>query len=510
MFRPAEPTRNGGVPAPQRRSVGRVRRLAILVTAAAAVVVAVVAATPGQSPRAAAATPASPIKHVVIVLQENQSFDHLLGPFCRDVAEGAIVRRGLDMTCDGADTGVTTTGGTVPLVSATDYIPTSSHSVAQQAANIDAGKMDGFSADPTCIPLTTCYSAYTPIGGPCSVGTCIPNEVALAKTYAVSDRTFELTTSPSWASHYEFATASLDGFLGDIPSNRAGYPEPVSFGSGWGCDSGLSSAWGPTPVEVPSCIPNASGSLGPNWTGYTGQKAPYVPTIFDRLDAAGLSWKIYGGGGGANGTGLGSNGWGWTICPTFAECLYSSQKANLVPATNLFTDAAAGNLPAFSIVTPTFVNSQHNNAMMSEGDNWIGEVISSLQSSSDWSSTAVLVTWDDCGCFYDHANPLQYNSTWGIREPALIVSPYAKPGYTDSTPTAFAGFVAFAEHTFGLTPLNSADSSAYAYAKSFCFNPKTEGCTKVGVGKVQMIKQKVTPFTKAQKAEIAVSEREGT
>jgi hypothetical protein len=382
--------------------------------------------------------------------------------------------------------------------------------VAQQAANIDGGKMDGFSADPMCVPITTCYSAYDPLGGPCSVGTCIPNEVTLAKTYAVSDRTFELTTSPSWASHFEFASPGLDGFVGDIPSKGAGDPKPVSYGSGWGCDSGLSSAWGPSAVEVPSCIPNASGSLGPNWTGYTGQKAPYVPTIFDRMDAAGVSWKIYGGGGLPAGGGVSSAGWGWAVCPTFAECLYSSQANHLVPATNLLGDAAAGNLPSFSSVTPTFLNSQHNNAMMSPGDNWIGQVISALQASSDWSSTAVLITWDDCGCFYDHANPLQYNSTWGIREPALIVSPYVKPGYTDSTPTSFAGFVAFAEHNFGLTPLNSADASAYDYANSFCLHPKTDGCVNVGVAKVHMIKQKVTPFTKAQKAQIDVSEREDT
>jgi phospholipase C len=485
--------------------------VAVLATAAAAVVAVVVVASLGTPPpRAAASTTTSPIKHVVIVVQENQSFDHVLGKFCADVADGAIARRGYDMTCDGADTGVTATGATVPLVSATDYVPTSSHDPTQQVADIDGGKMNGFSTDPPCVPLSTCYATYDPIGGPCSVGTCIPNEVTLARTYAVSDRTFELTASPSWTGHVEFASASIDGFAGVIPSKAAGNPQPVSFGSGWGCDSGLSSAWGPSALEIPSCIPNASGSLGPNWTGYTGHKAPYVPTVFDRLDAAGLSWKIYGGGGTPDGKGLAADGWGFTICPTFAECLYGSQRNNLVPATNLFTDAAAGNLPSFSIVTPTFLNSQHNNAMMSEGDNWIGQVISSLQSSSDWSSTAVFLTWDDCGCFYDHVNPLQYNSTWGLREPALIISPYVKPGYTDSSPTSFAGFLAFAEHNFGLTPLNSADSSAYDFANSFCFEPKTAGCAKVGVGKVHIIKQKVTPFNEAQKAEVAVSEREAT
>jgi Phosphoesterase family len=326
----------------------------------------------------------------------------------------------------------------------------------------------------------------------------------------LSDRTFELSATPSWGGHLELVSPGLDGFVGDIPSTATGDPQPVSLGSGWGCDSGLVSAWGPSAEEVPSCIPNSSGSLGPNWTGYTGPTAPYVPTIFDRLDAAGLTWKLYAGGGTPGGKGLGSDGWGWAICPTFAECLYGPQAKNLVPVTNLFTDASSGTLPSFSIVTPVFVNSQHNNAMMSQGDNWIGQVISAIQTSADWKSTAIFVTWDDCGCFYDHVNPLQYNSTWGIRVPAVIISPYAKPGFTDSGVTTFAGMLAYAEHTFGLAPLNSADSTAYDYSNAFCYSPKREGCMMAGTKPVAMTRQKVTPFTPAQKAEIARAEAEDT
>ena len=74
--------------------------------------------------------------------------------------------------------------------------------------------------------------------------------------------------------------------------------------------------------------------------------------------------------------------------------------------------------------------------------------------SSAWSSTAIFITFDDCGCFYDPVNPLQYNQNWGVRVPMIIVSPYAKAGFTDTTAATFISVTAFIEHTFGLTPLN--------------------------------------------------------
>src|SRR5207245_2777618 len=81
----------------------------------------------------------------------------------------------------------------------------------------------------------------------------------------------------------------------------------------------------------------------------------YVPTIFDRLDGAGLSWRIYGGEGTvSSGT---DTGYLWTICPTFYECASTAQLDDLVPAQQALTDAARGNLTAFAIVAPTSPNS---------------------------------------------------------------------------------------------------------------------------------------------------------
>jgi phospholipase C len=464
----------------------------------------------GATTRAATAgLVTNPIKHVVVILQENHSFDNVLGKFCAEVADGQIVRPGTDGTCDGATTGETSSGQLIPLAPATDYVPSADHSVTIQQVDINNGAMNGFNHDANCTrALANCYNQYDPLSGPCTAGSCIPNVATLARDYTVSDHTFELSATPSWSGHLIWATANMDGFAGDIPQNpTTGQPQPVGFGPGWGCDAGTVTPWGSQGVMVPSCVPNSQGWLGPNWAGYTGTKAPYVPTIFDELQAKGRSWRIYGGAGSA-GSGVHFNGGGWAfaICPTFAECLYSSQRRNLVPANNVMTDAAGNNLPSFSIVTPIVANSQHNNDDMSTGDDWIGQVVSAIQSSPSWSSTAIFITWDDCGCFYDHVSPLKFDHhtttkiPWGVRVPMIIVSPYAKAGYTDTGPTTYAGVLGFVEHLFGLPALDPmSDGFDYNYSSSFCYNPQVSGCHQAGLTPVRMVSQKPTPMSRAQK-----------
>ena len=114
---------------------------------------------------------------------------------------------------------------------------------------------------------------------------------------------------------------------------------------------------------------------------------------------------------------------------------------------------------------------------MSIGDDWFGTLLQAMQSGPDWASTAAIVTWDDCGCFYDHVPPPFPD--WGIRVPVIIVSPYAKPGFTDSTDATFVSMLTFAEHVFGLTPLNADDAGAYAYANAFDFTQPPGGPVSV-------------------------------
>jgi phospholipase C len=133
---------------------------------------------------------------------------------------------------------------------------------------------------------------------------------------------------------------------------------------------------------------------------------------------------------------------------------------------------------------------------MLTGDNWINQIVSAIQVSPDWSSTAIFITYDDCGCMYDHVPP---PNGWGVRLPMVIVSPYAKLGFSDSTPTTVAGVLAFAEHVFGLAPLNSTDGSAYDFSRSFCFSGPPR-CTPAGLAPVKLPPRRGTPLTPAQLA----------
>jgi phospholipase C len=403
----------------------------------------------------------SPIQHVVIIYQENHSFDNVLGAFCLSFHPAR---------CDGASVGSLPNGQQIQLGRATDVVASVAHNLGAQITAIDGGKMDGFANVNGCTRTENyrCYTQFQP--------SQIPDLAALAENFVVSDRTFEMEPIPSFGAHLELAAATLDNFTGDNPKGGGGQ-KPA--GPGWGCDSLLDANWvDPNSHKlqsVPSCVPDQKGK-GP----YRHSPVQYVPTIMDRLEAAGLSWTFYAG----DGTKGPNSGYSWQICPTFAECLNSSQHDHVVPEDRVLQDGANGALPNFSIVLPnsaTGQTSQHNNQSMAFGDNYIGQVVSAIENGPDWNSTAIFITYDDCGCFYDHVPPPAGN---GIRVPMVIISPYAKAGFSDSNTATFASMLAFTEHTFGLAPLASADASAYDYTDSFNF-------TQAPRAGVQMVRSKV-------------------
>ncbi len=432
----------------RRAALGPFRRWRTLVVAAALALWSAVASGPAP---AEARGPAHNIQHVVVIDQENHSFDETLGAYCQ-------ARTG---RCDGYTGPVRLrTGATVPMTQSADVIsPDITHTVRAQLTAVDRGAMDGWGDIPGCYAngVNLCLTYYLP--------NQIPSMTALADRYVVSDRTFSMANSPSWGGHLYPAAATLDGFTGDIPQVAAGVPA----GPGWGCDSNRITAWkdpstGKTSAQ-PSCVPAPPGALDPTQYPYGGAfratTVPTVPTIFDRLDAVGLPWRLY------------SSIYVSSICPSFAECLYGPQHANVVPPANILTDAKNGTLPAYSILLPTGPGpgtGQHPPSSMLVGDNWIGKVLNALQTSPQWSSTAVFITYDDCGCFYDHVPPGTNpdGTAQGIRVP-VIASPYARPGYTDSTPATFASILRFTEEAFGLAALGPNDLAAYDYANSFTF-----------------------------------------
>jgi phospholipase C len=282
--------------------------------------------------------------------------------------------------------------------------------------------------------------------------------ISLVRKYAISDRTFQLDNIPSWHAHMELATATLDGFVEDPGTN----PMPSKFttkkGPGWGCDSFRDVWWsnGGAKQLVPSCVPDKQGK-GP----YRPSPVQYVPTIMDRLDAAGLSWRIY--------DGDKEQGGYWGICPGLYECFNpaGTQRAKFVGGNAFIPAAKAGNLPSFSIVIPRGDQSQHGGVSMKAGDNWLSSLVKAVMVGSDWDSTAIFITYDDCGCFYDHVAP---PPGLGVRVPMLIVSPWVKPHYTDHATASIISMLSFTEHNFGLAPLTQADATAYDYRNSFDYN----------------------------------------
>jgi phospholipase C len=408
-----------------------------------AAVVGSVTAVAGFSSGSGASGASLPISHIVVIYQENHSFNELLGWLCTQTPG----------RCLGTKTGKLSTGSTITLQQAPDVPPVVVHTAKSQTTAIDGGKMDGFDLIKGCQSTSgyACYERYLKVS--------IPNLGSLASTYAISDHTFELAAVPSWGAHIDLVAARLDGFIGDNPKVVSGNP----LGPGWGCESFRDAKWRPkagaTIQFVPSCVPAPNGS-GP----YRASPVKWVPTILDRLDNAGLSWRIYAPG--PSDSGQRTYGYGWAICPTFAECLYGPDSSNVLASNQVITDAQAGTLSNLSIVIPTAENSQHNGYSMIQGDNWIANVVNAVMQGPDWASTAIFITYDDCGCFYDEVSP---PSGKGIRVPMVIVSPYAKPAFTDSNVASFASILAFTEHVFGLQPLATADANAYNYMNAFDF-----------------------------------------
>jgi Phosphoesterase family len=223
------------------------------------------------------------IKHVVVFYQENHSFDETLGRFCQE-------HHG---RCDGFTGSVHLKGGkVVAMQPSPDVVPSAPHDVRAQKIDMDGGAMDGWAVLRACHPKPARYSCLTYYAP-----SQIPNLAGLAAKFVVSDRTFSMADSPSWGGHLYAAAATQDNFTGDLPVPGKG----AKTGPGWGCDSGRVAPWANPKTHAlslqPSCIPARPGTLDsktyPYRGAYKASPVAWVPTIFDRLDAKGLKWKLY-------------------------------------------------------------------------------------------------------------------------------------------------------------------------------------------------------------------------
>jgi hypothetical protein len=122
---------------------------------------------------------------------------------------------------------------------------------------------------------------------------------------------------------------------------------------------------------------------------------------------------------------------------------------NIVNANRFFQDAAAGNLPAVSWVIPNANVSEHPPNLVSNGQAWVTSLVNAVMSSPNWDSTAIFLSWDDWGGFYDHVVPPSTDvNGYGIRVPGLVISPWAKQGFIDHQTLSFDAYLKFIEDDF--------------------------------------------------------------
>jgi phospholipase C len=261
-------------------------------------------------------------------------------------------------------------------------------------------------------------------------------------------------------------TAHLDLIAGTTNLTPERAEVDIPDGRPWGCDAPP----GTTSLLLTPRREIKPGGPFPCFTQFR--------TMADTLDAAGVSWKYY-----APNILLGP---AWSSFDAIQAVRYGADWAKVTsPETTVLTDISTGNLPAVSWVTPDFADSDHPGVGSDTGPSWVAAVVNSIGQSPDWSSTAIVVLWDDYGGWYDDVPPPQLDfKGLGIRVPCLIISPYVKKGYVSHTQYEFGSVLKFVEQTFALPGLGSdadgyTDSRAASILDSFDFTQPPRAYVKI-------------------------------
>src|ERR671933_2533465 len=380
------------------------------------------------------------IKHVIIIMQENRSFDSYFGTY--PGADGIRRKKGVLTVCV---PNPLTHQCVKPYLDHHDRNRGGPHQQINAAADVDGGKLDGFirealSGRRNCADLTNpaCTNsaagqrkqAATEVMG-YHDGTDIPNYWAYAKNFVLQDHMFEPVQSWSLPSH-------------------------LAMVSGWSAACG-------NPSNPMSCYSSLAA---------TPNRTPRNPTPFGWTDITYLlrkhkvSWAYYLDGGAqrrptANSGRRPRRGrrarsgprtgvpYIWNVLPGFVDVHQDHQENNVQNLANFYAAAKAGTLPAVSWIVPQPADSEHPPALVSRGQSYVTGLINAVMRSPDWASSAIFLTWDDWGGFYDHVVPPRVDEHgYGLRVPGLVISPYARKGYIDHQTLSFDAYLKFIEDDF--------------------------------------------------------------
>ncbi|MGA8535552.1 MAG: alkaline phosphatase family protein, partial [Candidatus Tumulicola sp.] len=383
------------------------------------------------------------IKHVVIIIQENRSFDNIFNGF---------------PNADTQSYGYAYVGKKIEKISLTSHNFSGAdlaHGYASAIVDYDKGKMDGFyyaaqkwrkgQELPTYPYSYLDHTDSAPYWN-------------MAKQYVLADHMFATEWGPSLTAHMDLIAATT--YLNEAQT-LALVDTPAD--SPWGCDAPKGTT---TPTLNSKLVRNANGPF-PCFTSFA--------TMAHTLDAKKLSWRYYA-------PPMFSPGDIYSTFDAIKQVRYGPDWKNVVsPQTNVLVDAGKeGGLAAVTWVVPTGVDSDHAGQDSDTGPSWVADVVNTIGQSPSWHSTAIVVLWDDWGGWYDHALPPQLDFLGlSFRVPAIVISPYAKKNYVSHTQYEFGSILKFTESAFNLPSLGFTDARATGISDAFDFSQKPRAFVKI-------------------------------
>ncbi len=398
--------------------------------------------TPAPSPTTAPAASNPPtllrdkIKHIIVIMQENRSFDTYFGTY--PGADGIPMQNGVPTVCS---TDPQTKQCIKPYHNPEDVNSGGPHGASSATADIDGGKMDGFAAQfreaskgctGKSVQTPGCVEGKTPDVMGWHDAREIPNYWTYAQNFVLQDKMFEPNASWSLPSHLFMVSA--------WSANCSNLNDPMS------CVDAID---GPALKPGAGLAEADAGKLTYAWTDLT-----YL------LHKNNVSWSYYLSEGSepdcadnamlctpkkqtVNVPGI------WNPLPAFADVKTDNQLANIQTVDKYFTAAKNGTLPSVAWITPEQTVSEHPPAKISDGQAYVTSLINAAMQGPDWNSTAIFLAWDDWGGFYDHVQPPKVDAIgYGLRVPGLVISPYAKQGFIDHQTLSFDAYLKFIEDDF--------------------------------------------------------------
>ncbi len=417
------------------------------------------------------------IQHVVLVIQENRTYDNLFATFpgadgttygCMEPPSGTVLQRHHHHSgsgyCPSGDT----------------YVPLAKDDLAQKCdwghsyhvvpVDYDNGRMDGFGEEggSSKCPGKVGSKVYQYID-PTQVGPYWD----IAEQYVLADHMFQTQGSGSFTAHQDLIRGGT--CIKDCASPHKGTQSLVDYPSAapWGCDA---------KPGVKTSILTWTGSALKD--GYHKGPKPCMTyqTLADLFEAQSpqISWTYYAA---PEPKGEGKYWDAFDAIQDIREVPTQWSTHVVQNPDQFFTDITNSTLPQMSWVTPDAANSDHPGNGSDTGPSWIAQIVNAVGESSYWNSTAIIVVWDDWGGFYDHVPPPFFDDFGGLgfRVPMLVISPYAResipgqPGYVSTTPYEFGSIIKFIEGVWNLPSLGTTDARATSISNSFDFtqSPRT-------------------------------------